>query len=166
MRARHAAPALLAGLVLTASAVAAPLRPGAAKITGAGVDGVKVGASYTALRNAHKLAKATRGCELAGSQARAAKLLSPLKGSVDLTLSRPRKVDTITVTGGARAHGVGVGATLAKVKAAFAHEKVRHVLGITVVRVPKSDGGPFEFSLGAAGKKVDAIGIPHLAFCE
>src|SRR3954449_274861 len=106
MRARHAAPALLAGLALTASAVAAPVRPGAAKITGAGVDGVKVGASYTSLRLAGKLAKATRGCELAGPQARAASLRAPLRGSVNLTISRPRKVDTITVLGGAKAKGV------------------------------------------------------------
>jgi hypothetical protein len=166
MRARHAAPALLAGLALTASAVAAPARPGAAKISGAGVDGVKVGASYTALRLAHKIAKATRGCELAGPQARAARLLAPLKGSVDLGVSRPRKVGTITVTGGARAKGVGVGSTRAAVKQAFPQAKFRHVLGLTLARVPKSEGGPFEFSLGVAGKKVDAIGIPHLAFCE
>ena len=166
MRARHAAPALLAGLALTASAVAAPLRPGAAKISGAGVDGVKVGASYTSLRLAHKLAKATRGCELAGPQARAAKLLAPLKGSVNLTISRPRRVDTITVVGGARANGVGVGSKRAAVKAAFPQAKFRHVLGITIARVPKAEGGPFEFSLGTAGKKVDSIGIPHLAFCE
>src|SRR5436305_1207202 len=165
MRARHAAPALLAGLVFTASAVAAPGRVGVAKISGAGVDGVKVGASYTALRNAHKLAKATRGCELAGPQARSARLRSPLKGSVDLTITRPRKVDTITVIGGARAKGVGVGSSLTAVRAAFKHVKVRHVLGITVARVPKADGGPFELSLGTAGKRVDSIGIPHLAFC-
>src|SRR3954470_1435887 len=100
MRARYAAPALLAGLALTASAVAAPARPGAAKITGAGVDGVKVGATYTSLRNAHKIARAARGCELAGPQARSSRLLAPLKGSVNLTLTRPRKVDTIAVTGG------------------------------------------------------------------
>jgi hypothetical protein len=163
MRARHAAPALLAGLALTATAVAAP---GAAKISGAGVDGVKVGASYTSLRLAHKIAKATRGCELAGPQARAARLLAPLKGSVDLTISKPRKVDTITVIGGARAKGVGVGSTRAAVKHAFPRAKFRRVLGLTLARVPKSEGGPFEFSLGPAGKKVDAIGIPHLAFCE
>jgi hypothetical protein len=167
MRARHAAPALLAGLALSASAAAAPARPpAAAKITGAGVDGVKVGASYTSLRLAHKIAKATRGCELAGPQARSAKLVAPLKGSVDLTISTPRKVDTITVLGGARAKGVGVGSTRAAVKAAFPRAKFRHVLGITIARVPKSESGPFEFSLGSAGKKVDAIGIPHLAFCE
>ena len=166
MRVRHAAPALLAGLAVTASAVAAPARPGAARITGAGVDGVKVGASYTSLRLAHKIGKATRGCELAGPQARAAKLLAPLKGSVDLTITKPRKVDTITVTGGARAKGVGVGSSLTAVKAAFRHVRVRHVLGITVARVPKADGGSFELSLGTAGKRVDSIGIPHLAFCE
>src|ERR1700759_493386 len=128
MRARHAAPALLAGLALTATAVAAP---GAAKISGAGVDGVKVGASYTSLRLAHKLAKATRGCELAGPQARAAKLRAPLKGSVDLTLRRPRKVDTIAVTGGARANGLAVGATRAAIRRWFPQAKFRRVLGIT-----------------------------------
>jgi hypothetical protein len=163
MRARHAAPALLAGLALTATAVAAP---GAAKISGAGVDGVKVGASYTSLRLAHKIAKATRGCELAGPQARSAELLAPLKGSVDLTITRPRKVDTITVTGGAKAKGVGVGSTRAAVKHAFPKAKFRRTLGITIAKVPKSEGGVFEFSLGPGGKKVDAIGIPHLAFCE
>src|SRR6201989_3008353 len=163
MRARHAAPALLAGLALTATAVAAP---GAAKISGAGVDGVKVGASYTSLRQAHKIAKATRGCELAGPQARSAKLLAPLKGSVDLTITKPRKVDTITVTGGAKAKGVGVGSTRAAVKHAFPKAKFRRTLGVSIARVPKSEGGPFEFSLGSAGSKVDSIGIPHLAFCE
>jgi hypothetical protein len=166
MRARHAAPALLAGLALTATAVAAPIRPGAAKISGAGVDGVKVGASFTSLRLAHKIGKATRGCELAGPQARSAKLLAPLKGSVDLTISKPRKVDTIAVTGGAKAKGVGVGSTRAAVKHAFPKAKFRHVLGFTLARVPKSEGGPFEFSLGTAGKKVELIGIPHIAFCE
>jgi hypothetical protein len=163
MRARHAAPALLAGLALTATAVAAP---GAAKISGAGVDGVKVGASYTSLRLAHKIAKATRGCELAGPQARSAELLAPLKGSVDLTITRPRKVDTITVTGGAKAKGVGVGSTRAAVKRAFPRAKFRRVLGFSLARVPKSEGGRFEFLLGTNGKKVQLIGIPHVAFCE
>jgi hypothetical protein len=166
MRARHAAPALLAGLALTASAVAAPARPGAAKITAAGVDGVKLGASYVSLRTAHKIAKARRGCELAGPRARSARLRAPLHGSVDLTISRPLRVDTITVTGGAKADGVGVGARLAAVKAAFPHAKVRHVLGIALARVPEADGGPFEFLLSAAGNRVEAIGIPRVPFCE
>jgi hypothetical protein len=159
--------ALAAGAALAAApALAAPDRPAAAKVTGAGVDGVKVGASYTSLRLAGKLAKATRGCELAGPQARAARLRAPLKGSVNLTISRPRRVDTITVTGGAKAKGVGVGSTRAAVKAAFPHAKFHHVLGLVLARVPKADGGRFEFSLGTKGKRVDAVGIPHLAFCE
>jgi hypothetical protein len=166
MRARHAAPALLAGLALTASAAAAPARPEAARISGAGVDGVKVGASYTSLRLAHKIAKATRGCELAGPQARSARLRAPLKGSVDLTITKPRRVDTITVLGGAKAKGVGVGSSRAAVKHAFPKAKFRHVLGFTVARVPKSEGGPFEFLLGTTGKRVELVGIPHVAFCE
>jgi hypothetical protein len=40
------------------------------------------------------------------------------------------------------------------------------VLGFTLATVPKSEGGPFEFLLGTAGKKVQLIGIPHVAFCE
>lgn len=160
-------PVLAAGAALVAApAAASPSRPAAAKITASGVDGVKVGASYTSLRLAGKLAKATRGCELAGPQARAARLRAPLKGSVNLTISRPRRVDTITVTGGARAKGVGVGSTRAAIKAAFPHAKFRHLLGITLARVPKADGGRFEFSLGTAGRRVEAVGIPHLAFCE
>jgi hypothetical protein len=166
MNAGRAAPALLAGLALTASAVAAPARPVAATITGAGVDSVKVGASYTSLRNAHKIARATRGCELAGPQARSARLRAPLKGSVDLTIAKPRRVDTITVLGGAKAKGVGVGSTRAAVKQAFPRAKFRHVLGFTLARVPRSEGGPFEFLLGTTGRTVQLIGVPHVAFCE
>jgi hypothetical protein len=166
MRARHAAPALLAGLALTASAVATPARPDAARIAARGVDGVKLGAWYVSLRHAGKIARATRGCELAGPKARSSRLRAPLEGSVDFTIARPLRVETITVTGGARANGVGVGAKRAAVKAAFPHVKLRRVLGITLARVPKADGGPFELSLGAAGRRVAAIGIPHIPFCE
>jgi hypothetical protein len=167
MRARVFVPALVAGLTLTgAAAAAAPLRPGAATVTSSGVDGVKVGARYVSLRHAGKIARATRGCELAGPKARASRLRAPLKGSVNLTIARPLRVDTITVTGGARAKGVGVGSRRAAVKAKFPHARFRHILGIVLARVPKADGGPFEFSLGTKGKRVDAIGIPHLAFCE
>jgi hypothetical protein len=61
---------------------------------------------------------------------------------------------------------VGVGSTRAAVKHAFPQAKFRRVLGVTLARVPKSEGGRFEFLLGAAGKKVELIGIPHVAFCE
>src|SRR5881392_754388 len=60
MRARLVVPALLAGLTLTAAASAAPERPSAAKVTAAGVDGDKLGASFATLRKAHKISKAVR----------------------------------------------------------------------------------------------------------
>ena len=122
-------PRALTALAAAAALAAAPAlartdRPAAAKITAAGVDGVKLGASYTSLRNAGKLAKATKGCEPAGPNTRSARLKAPLKGSVDLTLTRPRKVMTILITGGAKANGVGIGATFAKIKAAFPGTKL------------------------------------------
>jgi hypothetical protein len=167
MTARLLVPALILSATLAAPAAA---NPAAAKITGSGVDGVKVGASYVALRHAHKLAKATRGCELAGPQARAARLLSPLKGSVNLTMANPRHVQTILITGGAKAKGVGIGSKLASVKAKFPHVTVDHgtdsTFGISVARVPKRDGGKFEFAIDVKTHKVTLIGIPGLAFCE
>jgi hypothetical protein len=162
---------LAAGTALAAgSALAHPDRPGAAKITATGVDGVKLGASYTSLRLAGKLAKATRGCELGGPNTRSARLKAPLKGFVDLTRTRPRKVMTILITGGAKANGVGVGATFAKIKAAFPGTKLNHatdkVFGISVARVKKSAGGPISFAVSTTTHKVTVIGVPGLAFCD
>ena len=163
--------ALAAAAALAAApALARPDRPSAAKITAAGVDGVKLGASYTSLRNAGKLAKATKGCELGGPNTRSARLKAPLKGSVDLTLTRPRKVMTILITGGAKANGVGIGATFAKIKAAFPGTKLSHstdqVFGISLARVKKSAGGPISFAVSTKTHKVTLIGVPNLAFCE
>jgi hypothetical protein len=169
------APRLLIALAAAAALAAAPAlarpdRPAAAKITAAGVDGVKLGASYTSLRNAGKLAKATRGCELGGPNTRSARLKAPLKGFVDLTLTRPRKVMTINITGGAKAKGVGIGARFAKIKAAFPGTKLDHstdrVFGLSIAKVKKSAGGPFMFAVSTKTHKVTSIGVPNLAFCE
>jgi hypothetical protein len=172
MTPRRLLPALaLAAALAAAPALARPDRPAAsAKITGKGVDGVKLGASYTSLRLAHKLAKATLGCELAGPQARSARLRAPLKGSVDLTQTRPRKVATIVVTGGAKARGVGVGGTFAQIKAAFPGTKLSHAtdstFGISVAHVKKSAGGPISFAVSTTTHKITQIGVPQLSFCE
>jgi hypothetical protein len=165
-------PALAAAGALAATpALARPDRPAAAaKITAAGVDGIKLGASYTSVRLAHKIDKAVRGCELSGPNARNAKLRAPLKGFVVLTHTRPRKIATIVVDGGAKARGVGVGATFAKIKAAFPGTKLDHstdsVFGISIAKVKKSAGGPIHFAVSTQTHKVTEIGVPTLSFCE
>jgi hypothetical protein len=163
--------ALAAGGALAAApALARPDRPAAAKITAAGVDGIKLGASYTSVRLAHKIDKAVQGCNLSGPNARNAKLRAPLKGIVVLTQSRPRRIRTIVVSGGAKAKGVGVGATFAKIKAAFPGTKLDHstdgVFGISIARVKKSAGGPVHFAVSTRTHKVTQIGVPTLSFCE
>src|SRR4051812_18348332 len=71
-----------------------------AQITGKSVGNVKVGASYKALRKKNLVGKIRAGCELGGPNTRSAKLKAPLKGTVDFTLKDPRKVTTISITGG------------------------------------------------------------------
>jgi hypothetical protein len=171
MTARLLLLALAAGATLAATtASAAPERPGAAKITAAGVDGVKVGASFTALRKAHKISKAVRGCELAGPKARSAALLGSLRGFVDLTQTTPHKVQTIVVLGGAKARGVGIGAKFPAIKAAFPGTKLDHSTDktflISIARVKKSAGGPISFAVSTKTHKVTQIGIPTLSFCD
>jgi hypothetical protein len=158
-----------------AQAAAAPADTGGhaaatAKITGKGVDGVKVGATFASLRAAGKIGRIRAGCNLAGPNARSAKLRSPLKGSVDFTMTTPRKVTNIAVTGGAKARGVGIGSTIAQIKAAFPKAKVDHstesVFAITLVKIPKNGGGKFQFSVPTATGKADLVGVPFIAFCE
>jgi hypothetical protein len=165
----------LAGTTLAAvalGATAAPAQTGhaaASQITKAGVGGVKLGSTYTQLRNAHLIGKIRHGCQLSPNT-RSAALRSPLKGSVDFTTTSPRKVTDITVTGGAKARGVGVGATIAKVKKAYPKAKVDHstdsMFGVTIVRIPKNGGGKLEFAVSTTTHKVNAIGVPFIPVCE
>src|SRR3954451_22542878 len=99
--------AVLTVAALAVSAAAAPAAS-APKITGAGAGGVKLGATYTSLRSKHLVGKIRPGCNLGGPNTRSASLKPPLSGSVDFSLSRPRKVTNITVDGGAKARGVGI----------------------------------------------------------
>jgi hypothetical protein len=159
--------ALVVALTATGTAFAA-----AAVITPVRVDGVHLGDTHADLRARGKVGPIQPGCELGGPNTRSAKLKAPLKGSVNYTLSNPRKVDSITITGGAKARGVGIGATIAQIKAKFPHAKVDHSTDqtflLTLVRTPKRphSGGRITFGVSTQTKRTTIIGVPFIAFCE
>lgn len=135
----------------------------------AGVGRVALGSSYVELRREGRIGTLRPGCELSGPRARSARLLGPLRGSVDFTHTTPRRVETITILGGAAARGVGIGAATAHPRRAFPHLTLDHsterVFGITLLKVPKRDGGPFEFAVSTQTGRITVIGIPAVAFC-
>jgi hypothetical protein len=163
-------------LVLLAMGVAVGLSFAAAsagtpkRLTATGVGGVKLGRTYTSLRVAGLLGPIGRGCPLGGPTTRSAPLRRPLKGTVDLTTKTPRRVAVITVSGGATARGVGIGARPAAIRAAFPKMRLDHssekVFGITVAHVPKGGGGPLEFAIATTSGKVTLIAVPAIAFCD
>jgi hypothetical protein len=167
--------AVLAGagaLAIAATGAPADVGPAGSKtITARGVGAVKIGKRYTDLRRQKLIGKIGPGCELAGPDARSATLKKPLVGSVDFSLTSPRKVMTITINGGgATAKGVGIGDKLAAIRAKFPHAMVDHtgesVFELTFVNVPKRDGGRIQFGISTTTKKITAIGIPNIAVCE
>ena len=133
---------------------------------------MKLGKTFRELRDAGLLGRMRRGCPLGGPDTRSARLKAPLEGFVNLTTNRrPRRVRDITVRGGARARGVGIGATIAQIKAAFPAAKVdratEEVFGFTLVRIPKQGRGDrFQFAVDVGTKKTTSIGIPGVAVCE
>ncbi len=165
-------PAALA--VAAAVAIASP--PGArdsaaAVITPARVDGVHLGDTHADLRPRGKVGPSGPGCELA-ENTRSAKLKPPLKGSVNYTQSNPRKVTDISITGGAKARGVGIGASIAAIKAKFPHAKIDHstdqVFQLTLVTTPRRpvSGGRIMFGVSTQTHKTTIIGVPGIGFCE
>jgi hypothetical protein len=142
-----------------------------AKISPTRVDGVHLRDTHADLRARGKVGPIRPGCELGGPNTRSARLRQPLKGSVNYTLSSPRRVTSITVTGGARARGVGIGAKIPAIRAKFPNVTVDHstdeVFQLTLVKTPKRPkGGQITFGVSTQTKRTTVIGVPFIAFCE
>jgi hypothetical protein len=178
MRTHHLPRILVAAVATTGLAVAAttsgasPDAHSAAtkKITRRGVDGVRLHNTYKHLRKKHKVRKIGPGCELAGPKARSARLRKPLKGTVNFTRHKPRRVRDITVEGGAKARGVGIGDTIPDIKAKYPQATEDHstddTFEATIVRVPKGGGGKLEFAVSTSTHKITLIGVPRIAICD
>ena len=158
-------------LALTASVLVggAAAYAAAPQITADGVGDVELGAKASELKQAGLIGQLRSGCELAPNT-RTAKLKPPLEGLVNFTQTTPRRANDIVIRGGAKASGVGVGSRKRKIKAAFPRVKFDHgtdeVFGITLAKVPKSNGGKLQFAVDVDTKKVTLIGVPFIAFCE
>jgi hypothetical protein len=161
---------ILFALVLLSGASFSPSAFSAASITPQGVGPIKLNALYSDLRAKGLVEPMGPGCEVAGPNTRSARLRPPLKGSVDLTLSEPRRVATITIFGGATARGVGVGSTGKAVKAAFPAAKLdrsgEDTFGVTFVEAPRGKGGPIAFAVRTKTKRVEQIAIPNVSVCD
>jgi hypothetical protein len=140
------------------------------KITRNGVGAVKLGMTFKELREKGLVGRLRRGCPLGGTDTRTARLRSPLRGDVDFTLTRPRKVTNITIRRGARARGVKVGDRLRDIREAYPKAKVRRdteeVFGVWLVRIPRNGGGRIRFAVDADTRKITLIGVPEVPFCE
>lgn len=160
--------AAIAGVAAIALGPSAATAAAPKKITPAGVGQVKLGMTFQQLRDKHLVGKLHKGnCDAAGPNASPfAKLRSPLKGIADFTKSVPHKLTDVSIRGGAKARGVGVGDSLAKVKSKFPQRKVRHDLGLIFVDIPKTANIKEQFILDQNTKKVTDIGVPFVAICE
>jgi hypothetical protein len=155
---------------LGATTAFAATEAAAPKITPAGVGGVKLGKTYKQLHDAGLIGRIRHGCELGGPNTRGANLKAPLKGQVNFTLKAPRKVTDVTINGGAKARGVGIGDKISDIKAAFPKAKVDHstdhTFELTLVKIPKNGGGKMIFGVSTKSKRITVIGVPFIAFCE
>jgi hypothetical protein len=159
------------GGAIGASAADEPTaRIAAERITGEGVGQVKLGMTFQEARDKGLIGRLRPGCEFGGPETRSARLRSPLRGFVDFTLTTPRKITNILITRGARARGVKVGDRISDIRDAYdvvrVNKNTEEVFGVWLARVPRSAGGRITFSVPVATKRIDAIGVPFIPFCE
>jgi hypothetical protein len=156
--------------LLTAVAAGRPAPQAAKKVTKDGVGQVKRNMTHKELREKGLVGRLRPGCELGGGATRSARLLAPLRGQVNYSLSNPRLAKIIIVRRGAKAKGVGRGDTIPEIKAKFPHARVNkateEVFRLWLVTVPKRDGGKFQFAVDADTERITLIGVPILTFCE
>jgi hypothetical protein len=157
--------------LLAAAAAGRPAGPlPAKKVTKDGVGQVKRNMTHKELREKGLVGRLQPGCELGGGATRSARLLAPLRGQVNYTLTNPRLAKIIIVRRGATAKGVGRGDTIPQIKAKFPHARVNkqteEVFGLWLVTVPKRDGGKFQFAVDADTERITLIGVPIITFCE
>jgi hypothetical protein len=167
-----AAAVVAAGALAIASSASTPATGAAlAKITPDRVDGVHLLDTHADLRARGKVGPIRPGCPLA-ENTRTARLKLPLKGSVNYTQSTPRRVDNIAITGGAAARGVGIGATIRRIKSRFPRARVDHstdsVFELTLVKTPLRPVSHRRIIFGVSTHthKTTIIGVPFIAFCE
>src|SRR6187397_462459 len=133
-RTRLLALAAAGSLVVAAVAFAATQQ-----ITPAGVGNVHIGDKYLKLRQAGRIGKVGPGCELAGPNARSAKLLPPVKGSADLSFHSPRKITDIK----------------AAYPKAYVDHSTEEVFAFTLVVVRgKDNGSRIAFAVDTGTKKI------------
>ena len=166
-----AAAALAALAIVPATAPGQPARGAAAqRITADGVGQVKLGKTFRRLREHGLVGPIGHFCDAAGDARFSARLKAPLRGQVDFTRTVPHRAKVIAIRGGAKARGVGIGATIAQIRAAFPKARVDHsteeTFGVTLVRIPRDGGGRMRFAVDVNTHKTTLIGVPVIPFCE
>lgn len=152
------------------AAAIAPVPSPPEKITARGVGDVKLGETYRSLRRDGLVRRIRPGCELGGPGTRSARLRAPLRGTVNFTRRKPRRVRDISIRRGAEARGVGIGDRIRDIRDAYPKAKVERsteeVFRITLVKVPKKGGGRIQFAVDVDTRRITVIGVPYVAFCE